>query len=272
MFRKLAGVLGMLVTSLAVNAQQNILIYSGPGAGELSVANTLTTIKQLVGDKYNVITVGPKVLIDDAWLENTALLIMPGGADRPYLTKLKGIGNANIRRFVENGGKYIGICAGAYYSADRIEFVTDYGLEVVAERELKFYPGLIKGPTYAGYDHRNVAGYAGARAETISWQATDQLALGENFTVFYYGGGSFIAAENYPSVTILAKYQQNGPVAIVECLVGKGKAILSSPHFEWDPETLEQNSPQICDITPKLRAGNKKRLLLAKHLIQRLGL
>ena len=48
--------------------------------------------------------------------------VMPGGADRPYCAALNGEGNRRIRAFVEAGGAYLGLCAGAYYASQRVEF------------------------------------------------------------------------------------------------------------------------------------------------------
>ena len=39
-------------------------------------------------------------------------IVFPGGRDSPYHDKLKGPGNKLIRRFVESGGWYLGLCAG----------------------------------------------------------------------------------------------------------------------------------------------------------------
>ena len=39
-------------------------------------------------------------------------IVFPGGADSPYQEKLQGEGNRVIRQFVEEGGWYLGFCAG----------------------------------------------------------------------------------------------------------------------------------------------------------------
>lgn len=267
----------LISVSISIQAQPNILIYSGPGAGPKSVANSVAMVKQLVGSDYNILTVGPETIIDTAWFDNTALLIMPGGADRPYLEKLAGPGNANIRKYVNAGGKFLGICAGAYYSADRIEFAKgDKELEVTGNRELKFFPGLVSGPTYVGFDHRDTRIHNGTRAAKIYWKDVNSLRDYQEFTVFYNGGGSFILADKYPNVTVLARYSPEPPhtlkseAAIIECIVGDGKAILSGPHFEWDPATFDPSSKQLMDIQPILTSENSNRLVLAKHLLERL--
>lgn len=257
-------------------AIENILIYSGPGVGPNSLANTVSTIKSTVGNKYSVKTVGPEVLVQKDWMQDTALLIMPGGADIPYMEMLRGQANSNIKLYVENGGKYIGICAGAYYSADRIEFAKgDSILEVIGERELKFFPGVVIGPTYSGFSY-NAEDTSGLRAAKVFWQELNgPFRVGHEFVIFYYGGGHFVNAEAYPNVTILARYGTDTaqqPVAIVECKVGAGKAILSGVHFEWDLETLDVLSPNMRSLKEQLQAKNADRKVLIAHLLSRLDI
>lgn len=260
-------------------ASQDILLYTGPGAGTKSIANTLATVKKLVSDKYQIKTVGPKDLRDSAWMQNTALLIMPGGADRPYVAELSGLGNANIKEYVNAGGKYLGICAGAYYSADRIEFAKgDKTLEVTGERELKFFPDLVEGPTYKGFDHRNTDLASGMRAAEITWSAPLVYPQGKKFVLFYNGGGHFVNADKYSNVQILARYMNelpsrtDSPAAIIECSVGKGTVILSGPHFEWVPDSLEGDDPELIAIRSKLLQSDNDRLILTQTLLTRLGI
>ena len=51
--------------------------------------------------------------INDLTNDNTDILIIAGGEPMQIRFQLKGIGAQTIRRFIFNGGGYIGICAGA---------------------------------------------------------------------------------------------------------------------------------------------------------------
>jgi biotin--protein ligase len=278
MLRLLKVFLRALISRVYVGTM-NILIYSGPGVGPKSLANTVAMLSSLVAASYEIKIVGPDTIIGRDWLENTALLVMPGGADSPYMEKLAGVGNQNIREYVQNGGKYLGICAGAYYAADSIEFAKgDSRLEVVAERELKFYPGIVQGPTYAGFDYEPPQNIAGMRAAKIFWQAAQPFASNREFVVYYNGGGHFVTAEQYPQVTILASYDSETPnqstnhAAIIECKYGSGTAILSGLHFEWGADSLEATEQRLHKIKSALQASEEDRLALGRHLLQRLGI
>lgn len=249
---------------------EQILVYAGPGVGPQSLTNTVLTIRELVSDKYEIMTIGPKTILGTDWQQDTALLVIPGGADLPYVAHLHGLGTENIRSYVTNGGKFLGICAGAYFSADTIEFSKgDPVLEVTGSRELKFFPGLVEGPTFTGFDHRDPQNVAGTRAANIYWQLESPFAKNTQFTVYYNGGGHFVDADKYKNVTVLARYDTQA--AIVEAKFGKGVAILSGPHFEQDPQLLDSHIEQLKEIKLKLEATNKQRMELTKHLLQRLG-
>lgn len=168
-------------------------------------------------------------------LQNISFFIMPGGRDRLYHQILQGEGNAKIRSFVENGGTYLGICAGGYYGCKRVEFDRGFPLEVCEERELAFFSGTGIGPAYGGgtfsYDSEK-----GARLAKIG------TANGVFYS--YYNGGCFFEGD-FTHIRILARYLDlpDLPPAIIECPVGRGKAILSGVHLEKRLSHLPQRFP-----------------------------
>ena len=48
------------------------------------------------------------------------------------------------------GGAYLGLCAGAYYGCSPVVFEPGSALQVVGDRELRFFPGTGEGAAYAG--------------------------------------------------------------------------------------------------------------------------
>ena len=152
------------------------------------------------------------------------LFIMPGGADLYYCEKLNGAGNRAIRNFVESGGSYLGICAGAYYACDSIEWAKGSAQEIIGARELKFYGGTAIGPVkdfMQGLDQS----WLGAAAITDD--------TGKTTTVCYEAGPVF-AEPSTETEKIIARYTAlpGTPPAIVENQIGKGRVVLSSPHIE----------------------------------------
>ena len=92
----------------------NVLIYSGPGVSQISTFHTLRTLRTLLYPNYTVQLIHPDAVAKHPWPSQCALFVMPGGRDVPYLQILSNTGaNERIKEYVENGGKYLGICAGA---------------------------------------------------------------------------------------------------------------------------------------------------------------
>jgi biotin--protein ligase len=244
---------------------KTIYVYADKGAGPESVRQTVSTFKAWL-PFYTVETLDAEALIKGEWTQNAALFVMPGGADLPYVEKLNGAGNARIKAYVQSGGAYLGICAGAYYGSAYVQFDEGGPLEVLGDRELAFFGDKAVGPVLAPYDYRS---RSGSRAATLK---TNLPGLKEA-TVFYNGGGYFANAAQHDNVEILATYATNDLAAIVFVPIGKGKVLLSGAHFEYDPDTLlNPQDPYLQKILVSLRAGNASRKTLFYKLMNRLGL
>jgi len=165
------------------------------------------------------------------------LLVMPGGADLYYVEKLSPKGNQLIRDYVENGGFYLGICAGSYYGCDTIEWAQDKAEHKICDkRELGFFKGKAVGPIYPFLQDSDF---------DKSWNNVVPLlwngqAPAKQDTIFYAGGPVFIPDDD-ADYTALAYYEdlpEGHNLAIISCAVGKGRAILSSPHPEYTAESF----------------------------------
>lgn len=179
----------------------------------------------------NTQLVNARILSQPEWLSSTQLLIIPGGRDLPYQKALRGSANRHIRQFVERGGRYLGICAGAYYASAFVEFEKGGPLEVLGARPLQFFPGVARGPIcgLGRFDYESESGAEQVELEVAS--------LGRIFA-YYNGGCGFIEAEAYPNVDVRARFAQlpGFPAALIRCRVGQGVAILSGVHPEYNRE------------------------------------
>lgn len=193
------------------------------------------------------------------WKQKAALLIFPGGRDIPYHEALKGKANREIRSYVEEGGSYLGICAGGYYGSAQVEFEKGQPLEVIASRELAFFPGKACGPAY-GLNQFSYETETGARIARL--QMSSQVSLS-----YFNGGCSFEKADEMPQVKVLARYQDlpTQPAAIVECSVGKGCAILCGVHPEYSAESLGRDH----SLKDALQQIEKQRRDLFREILTR---
>ncbi len=157
-------------------------------------------------------------------LDNTVFLfVMPGGADLYYCEKLNGEGNTKIKAYVEQGGNYLGICAGAYYAVREIDWNKG---EIAGERELAFVDTKATGPIYEFLKDNDI---------NQSWKNVVDINIGNERYISFYSGGPVFEGEGFATYS-------NGQNAIVKTSIGNGKVILSSPHIEYRPKDLKDTT------------------------------
>jgi glutamine amidotransferase-like uncharacterized protein len=162
---------------------------------------------------------------------------MPGGASRYVAAKLNGKGNNLIRTYVERGGLYVGICAGAYYACRRTEWDDGTGQVFHLDNELAFCPAVAAG------DLHEFRTKGGKSAAIISIVTNDQ----KSYYVLYWQGPVFKSLDS--TVTVYARYKDitDQPPSVVGGTYGRGKYILMSPHLEIDQHTLQQMQFNVVD-------------------------
>jgi glutamine amidotransferase-like uncharacterized protein len=249
-----------------------ILVYQDYVHNQQILFNAL--VRHFGGD--NVAYADADLILNWGLNSDVKLFVMPGGADLYYCEKLNGEGNARIRAWVEGGGAWLGFCAGAYYACDAIEWAKDTDQPICGARELGFFAGMAKGPVTAFIQDGDVG---------KSWLAAPRIRWDDGKTVVdahvcYEGGPVFDEGR----ATVLARYTEldGMPPAIIETSVGKGRAILSSPHperlggdlrktlyrhrnssYEWDMaaiKKLDENDQNAAEIQRLLfsRALNRE--------------
>src|SRR3989304_9901603 len=244
-----------------------IIVYVDQGVDGGALKHVMKSLQQEVDTLVHPIKrMDAEGLKKGGWEQEAAVLVIPGGRDVYYHRALQGEGTKRIRAFVEKGGRYLGICAGAYFGSDAIEFEKGSGLEVCAKRSLEFFPGLAKGPAY-GLNKYSYESCRGVEAALISW--TDSQCRS-----YYNGGCAFEKAEQYDNVEVLGRYLnlEGSPAAIINCKVGKGMALLSGVHIEYSSLLLSRTDPYIERIITLLLSGEEKRRQVFQEMLLRLGL
>lgn len=205
--------------------KRNIVIYQDDGVGEFGLKCLAEFFRE-----DDVWFASAEAVIDGRVLHMADVFVMPGGADLPYCEKLDGEGNDNIRAYVEEGGTYLGVCAGAYYGCAALEYHKGREDEICETRELAFAPVTAVGsiPELANlYD--------------LTLESAAVITL-KNGLQTYYHGGPYFRLDGL--VEVLAYYDLPflAP-AIIRTKVGKGTTILSGVHFEVGAEQLA-NHPE----------------------------
>lgn len=202
-------------------------IYSGPGAPKSSV-DAVVNVLEPFPEVTAVILTGEDVGVLN--LSSYDVLVFPGGSGS---SQSKGIGEAglkNVREFVNKGGGYVGICAGAYLACSNFS----WGL------------GILNAGTVSSKWRRGQA--------ILDLQLTDdgKPLLGDvkdAFKVRYHNGPILKpwTRTDIPPYTTLALFRtevaENGSPAGVQinspshaiATFGEGRVFVSSPHPEGTP-------------------------------------
>lgn len=237
------------------------LIYSDSGVGERSPFECSRTLTRLF-PKSVLETISAEQTKSLTWHSITTMFVMPGGRDLPYCEKLNGAGTESIKTFVSNGGRYLGICAGAYFACERVEFECGTKNEVIGNRELKFFSGSAIGSA--------LTPGADSYEREVSAKLARVSTAGNGSIEVYFDGGCFFRGDD-PNAEVLSRYLDlpGAPPAAIVCRVGRGKALLSGIHSEFGAAGPDSRRP---DLDSTLTANQVQRDSYLLNLIQSLEL
>ena len=226
----------------------NVLIYGGVGTSPVSVKCTLNTISAILSPFFDVKCIDSEFLNNEPWEKYCRCIVIPGGADLPYVSHLKSDTLQRIRKWVANGGIYIGICAGAYFASSSIEFEKDRPEYKICEnRELALFEGSSLGAVFPNFEYNTEKGSHAA------------LLVDENardFVTYFNGGCSFKYNEGDSNYVTLARYKEaNMLPAIVFGFLGKGKVLLTGAHIEYAEEDPELKGCLTAEVLAGMKNG-----------------
>lgn len=182
------------------------------------------------------------------WLGLYKVLVVPGGWAQWYNYWIKKSGKQRIRDFVNRGGGYFGICAGAYFACDvtiseGMTYDDNAGLNAYGELtgyDLDLFPGSGTGPLneIADWDTEgyNMANFL-FQVEHEALSDYKQIPFSE--AILYYGGPYFTADVGSTTSTV-ATYEHavySGKPAIVSFDYGQGRVVLWGPHPEIEEDS-----------------------------------
>ena len=208
-------------------------ILQNPSNSNLPIARLLA-----FSPEYELKFIAPEEYAKGA-LDGLDLVIQPGGGCTRQYKAIGEDGAEALRRFVKGGGKYYGVCAGAF---------------LAMQQSRKDYPRLGLIP-FKGDDPSH---YRGDGPIKVAFTDDGMKALGttnKTRTVIYFGGPAAVPGEPVADtdVKVLAEYagrlvntKQPEPVeemagkgAFLGGRVGKGKVFISCPHPEKQEETMD---------------------------------
>ena len=203
------------------NSPIRIGVYSGEGAHPNSIKAAVKLFKWMDAEPQRIT---PQEILEDK-LNHFDILYMTGGYAWPYVLDLKDGGTAIIRKFVRQGGSYIGVCAGAFFAADYI-----YWEGKRYEYPLDLFPGYAKGPIV------EIAPWPRYKLCRINLSKKPHTIIKDepsSMRSFYSGGPWFDIPPGFKA-DILAYYDINNRPAMLAYEYGKGRVFLAGVHPEYE--------------------------------------
>ena len=210
-FTVILSLLSAASPSIAREDTIRVAIYRGPASCEDCSEVVKRSIEKL-GPRYKIDFVGAdeRVDISEDSLAGYDIYVQPGGGqDIPRALKDIGKERARaIRAFVHGGGRYLGLCMGAYLAdANNMKLVDQY-IDGEAGR-----PGF---PIDSSDD----------AAIVVNWK-------GRRENIFFQDGPYMLPAIGDDRFRTIATYE-NGDIAAARYGYGDGLVVLTGPHPEAD--------------------------------------
>ncbi len=191
-------------------------VYADAGVWHLGARSIVESLES-VGVPCRVID---KAGLTPQGLNGLKVLIIPGGwaplerdANSPAALR-------EIKTFVQNGGRYVGVCAGAYLATNTVKW---YGQ--VFPYPIGLYDGIADGPVPGLSNYPKPGGVRLSVTDAGHARGLDVLA---NTDVYYNGGSCF---RDGTHATVLARYP-DGSAAMICLPYGNGEVILIGVHPE----------------------------------------
>jgi len=158
--------------------------------------------------------------------KNADLIVIPGGSSELEITAMTDSGKEGLKKFVNDGGKVLGVCAGAILISE----CYDWSLGIIKAHHNKDFHEHIQNKTaFLNFKFEN------AGKEVFS-------TLLDEVNLYYHWGPVFVSADS--SCEVLLRFNSEVPreskesessidkIASIYSAYGKGHALAISPHIE----------------------------------------
>ena len=150
--------------------------------------------------------------VESSFFDDVDCVCFPGGfGDADRFDRLLRWNRDAVRTFVNRGGKYLGICMGAYWAG---EYYFDLLPNISVEQYIRRPNTCTRRPH--------------PKAMPVQWK-------GNNERMYFYDGCAFVG----DNVDVVATYSNNDPMAIIHKNIGLIGCHLESEQWWYDKQYLE---------------------------------
>jgi len=166
-------------------------------------------------------------------------IFFPGGDADYFNSVINTSGAQNIRTLVLEGGGYIGMCAGADYACDKLEWEG-----VVYDYPLNFFMGKAIGPI------DELAVWPKYSMATLTMNLENQINKFEpdHEDMLYWGGTVFEVPQGLEVGIVGTFAGYNDKPAIINFEYGEGRVLLISPHPEIEEDSGRDGSNTAAEL------------------------
>ena len=182
------------------------LVWGGPGACTDGCIEASVHVTKLAG--FDPMIVTPENF-DPSLFETAKVWVQPGGKSGQASNAMGSKIRDEIKKFIHNGGGYVGFCAGAFLTTPKVGETSVTGL------------GIVDGRTRV---YRRAKGYP----------SVEKMITPEGIRYHYWEGGPWFSfsQSQLQKVTVKSRYNTTNAVNAIESTFGQGRVSVSGTHPE----------------------------------------
>ncbi len=202
----------------------DVALYSENGAWDKSV----TALRSMFEWMDLTVTLIDAKYVNANSLDGFKIICFPGGDMYRYSQNLSDEGFEKIRKFVENGGNYVGVCGGAYFSSKKIIWQGNQ----IPMTTLGIFDGTTEGTIdeIVPYPQMDMC-------KVVITDNTHPITkeISKDQWILYYWGP--VLKPNNTEIQVLGKYDAVNLPAIIAFEHGKGKVFITGTHPEMEEDS-----------------------------------
>jgi glutamine amidotransferase-like uncharacterized protein len=226
----------------------NVCVYFDYGVFEACKTNTI----HMLNEMHCYYTPISRDSIYNGALDHYRVLIMPGGDMWQYNSYLTPAGMNAIKKFVSQGGGYIGICGGSYFAANLIVWRGWSGQprDSVSISGLNLFASIADGPIESfapSYVDNQCQIQINNKSHPITYNLPDVIQP-------YYDHGPMFVYNDSVNITMLGKTSHGNKNILLAFQYNSGRVFLTGAHPEASvsriPWIMVKNAVQWCVKQP----------------------